>query len=102
MRASLFCDTSDMIPSNILVNPKGQIKACDFGVLVNSITVTFDLYECECFHPSLDIIHAGVTDIDMLAVMYSPGAFKGPNYTVKYDVAWRLFGRARTRSVLVP
>ena len=36
--------TTDIKPSNILFNSKGQIKICDFGVsgeLINSIADTF-------------------------------------------------------------
>lgn len=39
-----FCDSTDIKPSNILFNSKGQIKICDFGVsgeLINSIADTF-------------------------------------------------------------
>jgi predicted unusual protein kinase regulating ubiquinone biosynthesis (AarF/ABC1/UbiB family) len=40
----MFRDTTDIKPSNILFNSKGQIKICDFGVsgeLINSIADTF-------------------------------------------------------------
>ena len=60
----------DVKPSNILINRKGQVKICDFGIsgyLVDSIART---KEAGC-RPYMAVSVAAVTDVYIIAVYVS-------------------------------
>jgi mitogen-activated protein kinase kinase len=90
-----FHDSTDIKPSNILFNSKGQIKICDFGVsgeLINSIADTFvgtSTYMSVSTTTFLRIHHAWMTDNRRVGRDAQPERIQGAQYTVKSDV-WSL------------
>lgn len=91
--AEKTCAT-DIKPSNILVNSKGDIKICDFGVsgeLINSVANTFvGTSTYMSVSPGLGRSRSRCGElINLLCLNSQPERIQGGNYSVKSDI-WSL------------